>query len=170
MAHNIGRRVMLGTAFATLAGVAVAQPATGPGRGPAGGPGAGMMGGGGMMGGSWSTGTYIDSMKTELGITADQEPAWKDYADTVSGVGEQMKGQHQTMFEAMGTASWQERRDMMNGMFQARQQAFETVHEAAGKLMSVLNPAQKAKAQKILPGLAYGPSMMGRRGPASGPR
>jgi LTXXQ motif family protein len=126
--------------------------------------GRGMMGGGpGMMGGSWNTGSYLDSLKTQLGITENQEPAWKDYADTVSGVGEQMQGLHQSMFEAMGTASWQESRDMMNQMFQARQQAFDTVHAAADKLMPALDPAQRGKAQRSLPGLAYGRGMMGQR-------
>jgi hypothetical protein len=127
-----------------------------------------MMGGGrGMMGMSWNTESYLDGLKTELGITANQEPAWKDYAGTVSGVEEQMQGLHQTMFDSMGTASWQERRDTMNQMFQARQQAFDTVHEAANKLLSMLGPAQKVKAQKTLPGLAYGPGMMGQRRSAS---
>jgi hypothetical protein len=63
----------------------------------------------------------------------------------------------------MGTASWQERRTQMNQMFEARQQASDTVHEAATKLMSALNPSQKAQARSILPGLAYGRGMMGQR-------
>ncbi len=176
MTRTIGRRIVVGVTFlglAGLAGLAAAQPMGGsgpmgrPGLGPmggaGGGPGRGMMGGG-MMGGAWNTGSYLDSVKTELGITAEQEPAWKAYADTVSGVGEQMQGLHQTMFDAMGTASWQERRDMMNTMFQARQQAFDSVHEAAGKLETALTPAQKAKAQRILPGLGYGRGMMGGYG------
>ena len=167
MTRNIGRRAMLGTTFASLTSVAViavAQPAVGPSRGPAGGAGPGMMGGGpGMMGRSWNTASYLDRLKTELGITTNQEPAWKDYADTVSGMGEQMQSLHQTMFDSMGTASWQERRNMMNQMFQARKQAFDTVHEAANRLLPALDPAQKAKAQTSLPGLAYGPGMMGQR-------
>ena len=160
MARNIGRRALLGATFTTLAGVtavAVAQPASGPSRGSAGGPGSGMMGG------SWNTRSYLDSLKTQLDITANQESAWKDYSDTVSGVGEQMQGLHKSMFDAMGTASWQERRDKMNQMFQARQQAFDTVHEAANKLIPALDPAQKAKAQRNSPGLAYGRGMMGQR-------
>lgn len=148
--------------------------ATPSGRGPgmmggAGqmGGGAGMMGGGGgMMGGYWNTGTYLESLKSQLGITASQEPAWKEYSDTVSGVGEQLHGLHQTMFESMGTASWQERRDMMNQMFQARQQALTTVHDAAAKLLTALDPSQQAKARTDLPGLGFGPGMMmGGRGP-----
>jgi hypothetical protein len=37
------------------------------------------------------------------------------------------------------------------------------VHDAASKLMSALDTAQKAMAQSILPGLAYGRGMMGQR-------
>ncbi len=168
MTREIGRRAMLAMAAAALAGVAgiaVAQQETRPNQGPMGGPGPGMMGGGqgpGMMGGSWNTASYLDGLKTQLGITAAQEPAWKDYADTVSGVSEQMQGLRQSMFETMGTASWQERRDAMNTMFEARKNAFDTVHDAAGKLVTALTPAQQATAQGILPGLGRGPGMMGR--------
>ena len=139
------------------------------GGGQGGGPGMmgggpGMMGrGGGMMGSSWNTGTYLESLKSQLKITANQEPAWKAYADTVSGVGQQMQALHQSLFDSMGTASWQERRDMMNRMFKARQQSFDTVHEAAGKLMAALDPAQKKTAEQYLPGLVYGHRMMGQR-------
>jgi len=67
---------------------------------------------------------------------------------------------------------------MMNQMFQARQQAFDSVHGAATKLMSALDPGQQAKARNSLPGLGYGPGMMGGRrrgmmggqGPGSGSR
>ncbi len=158
MTSKLGRRLLLGTIIAgSAAMVAVAQPPVG--RGP------GMMGGGmgpGMMGGYWDTASYLDGLKTRLGISAGQEPAWKDYSDTVSGVGEQMQAQHQTMFEAMGTASWQERRDLMNSMFQSRQQASDTVYQAATKLMAALDPVQKARARQILPGLAHGHGMMMR--------
>jgi Spy/CpxP family protein refolding chaperone len=157
------RQAILGTIAATLTGLttaAMAQPMMGPGsgRGP------------GMMGGFGNTESYLASLKAELGINASQEAAWKDYADTVSGIQTQMQGLHQTMFDAMGTASWEERRDMMNRMFQARQQAFDTVHEAANKLMTVLTPAQQTKARRTLPGLAFGPGMMGPRGRGGGPR
>jgi hypothetical protein len=163
MTSKIGRRLLLGTIVAGSAAiVAVAQPPVGRGPGMMG---AGMMGGGmgpGMMGGYWNTASYLDGLKTRLGITAGQEPAWKDYSDTVTGVGEQMQALHQTMFEAMGTASWQERRDLMNSMFQSRQQASDSVYQAATKLMAILDPVQKARAQQILPGLAYRHGMMMR--------
>ena len=168
MTGTAGRCFVLATTVVTLgaaAPIALAQPAAGPGPGMMGGGGPGMMGRGapGMMGGRWDIATYVDGLKTQLAITPDEEPAWKKYADTVSGVGMQMQALHQTMFESMGTASWEERRNMMNRMFEARQQAFDMVHEAATKLMSALSPSQKVKAQSILPGFIYGHGIMGRR-------
>jgi hypothetical protein len=165
LSGTIGRRLLLASTLTVLAGgasVSVAQPAGGPGPGIMGG-GPGMRGGGGpgMTGGSWNTGSYLEGLKTELAITAKEEPAWKEYSDTVSGVGEQMQGLHQSMFDSMGTASWQERRTQMDQMFQARQQASAMVQEAATKLVSALDPAQRSKARSILPGLGYGRGMMG---------
>ena len=160
MTSPFGLRLLLA---ATLAGVggtmAVAQP--GPGGGMMGGSGHGMMAGPhGMMGGQWDAGSYLAALETQLAITPAQESAWKDYADTVSGLTQQMQGLHQSMFESMGTASWQERRTMMNQMFQARQQAIDTVHEAATRLMAALDPSQRSKAQSILPGFGYRRGMM----------
>lgn len=168
MANTMGRRVLLGMGLAALAGgIAVAQDASPPGGAAGPGPGHGMMGdgagggmmgggpGGGMMGGGWTTASYLDSLKTRLGIAPQQEPAWNEYADIVRSVGEQMQALHRTMFEAMGTASWQERRDMMNTMFGARQQAFAAVQHAATALVPALTPAQRTLAERMLPGLAY---------------
>jgi LTXXQ motif family protein len=148
--------------FLIVTSVAQSQPAAGPyGHGP-----------GPMAGAGWGHGdpaAYLDSLKADLAITEQQGSAWNRYADTVKGVAEQMQGVHQSMYEAMGTASWQERRDMMNRMFQSRQQAFDTVHAAAEDLLPALDPAQRAKAQTRLPGLAAaGHGMMGHMG--MGPR
>jgi hypothetical protein len=126
--------------------------------------GGGMMGRGpgGMSGEGWEIRRYLASLKAGLGVTAQQEPAWNDYADAVMGAGEPVRGLHRTMFEAMDTASWQERREMMNRMFQARMQAYDTVHAAAEKLLPRLDPPQRAKAAEVLPGLARQRGMMGR--------
>ena len=163
--RHLGRRqtifALLVVTLTGLTSIGTAQPMMGggPGRGP------GMMGGGpGMMGGFGNTESYLASLKLELGIRANQEAAWKAYADTVAGVQTQMQGLHQTMFDAMGTASWEERRDMMNRMFQARQQAFDAVREAANQLMTVLTASQQPIARRSLPGLAFGPGVMGRQG------
>jgi hypothetical protein len=152
--------------LSALASTVRGQP--GPGPGPGRGPGRGPMGGGGMMGGMWTTPEYLDGLKSRLGITPRQEPAWKDYTDTVSAAAEQMRAMHQTVWESMGTADWEERRNMMNGMFAAREQTQKMVQEAAQKLLPELDKPQLDQAQTILPGLAdprYGWHGMGPRRP-----
>ncbi len=111
---------------------------------------------------------YLDALKTNLGITPAQEQAWQGYADTVTGVAAQMQGAHQIMYDAMGTATWQERRDMMNRMFEAREKAFAAVHEAAQILLPSLTPPQRTRAAGMLPGLGgRGGAMTRRMAPAS---
>ncbi len=175
------------------AGLALAQP-SGPMGGPMGGagPGAGMgagMGAGrgpgmmggrggrmmgarmGMAGGYRNAPAYLADLKAQLGITNDQTPAWQAYAETVSGTATQMQGLHQSMYQSMAGATWAERRERMNVMFQARQQAFETVHAAAEKLLPALSAQQRETAAYILPGLR-GPGPMGGgmgRGMMGGP-
>ena len=164
------RQTLAATALAGVlslaTGIAMAQPMMG-------GPGRFMHGQGpGMMGHGWGFADpagYLSSLKVALGITAAQEAAWNEYADTVKGAAGQMQGAHQVMFDAMGTATWQERRDMMNRMFEVRQGSFDQVHAAAEKLLPALDASQRAKAETRLPGLAApGYGMMGRMGP--GPR
>ncbi|MBN8930225.1 MAG: Spy/CpxP family protein refolding chaperone [Rhodospirillales bacterium] len=129
------------------------------GMGPGGmGPG-GMRGGGpgGMRGGGLGHMTdpagYLASLEQQLAITPAQKPAWDEYAQTVTGVATQMQGVRETMWQAMPTASWEERQTMMNQMFQARQDSYATVHAAAQKLTEALTPAQRNKAAGLLPGL-----------------
>ena len=158
----MNRRVVLGLAGAVLAGAAVAQP-TGPGM--MGGPGAGRGPGSGR--GMNDPATYLAGLKTELAITPAQEPAWGEYAQTVQGMATQMRAMHAAMFEKMQTATWQERQDMMNGMFASRAEAHRMVEEAAQKLLPALTPEQKTKAATSLPGLV-GPGPGMGRGPGGG--
>jgi len=117
---------------------------------------------------------YLNDLKVVLGITSAQEPAWNVYADVVKGAADQMRGAHATMFDAMGTATWLERRDMMNRMFEMRHESFDKVHDAAEKLLPQLDTAQRTKAQTRLPGLlgpGHGRGMMGMgMGPGPDPR
>lgn len=146
-------------------------PANGPammGSGSANMMGGGMMGqgmggpGGMMQGGGFADPTgYLGSLKSELAITAQQDKAWNDYADVVKATADQMRALHKGMYQSMGSQSWPQRRDAMDQMFAARQQAYAKVHDAARQLTAVLDDAQKAKAQQSLPGLAArGHSMM----------
>lgn len=149
--------------------LALAQQAPPPGgTGMGGGMGHGAMGGAGMGMGHGMMGAgfqdpadYLNALKADLAITPKQETAWKEYADTVEGVATQMQGAHQMMYDAMGTATWEERRDMMDRMFEARQQAMTTVHEAAHNLLPALSPHQRRLAATSLPGLrVHGRGMM----------
>lgn len=158
-------------------------PAAGTGPGPGagygvrqgGGPGGPMGGGPGMgrgprLGMMTDPAGYLDGLKAQLGITEPQAPAWTAYAETVTGVAGQMQGIRQSMWESMPTASWEERQGMMNTMFQARQQAFTTVHDAAAKLLPALTSAQRQQAQGMLPGLmAHGPGQGRGMGRGMGP-
>ncbi|MDR3537162.1 MAG: Spy/CpxP family protein refolding chaperone [Acetobacteraceae bacterium] len=161
------RRVLFGGMLAAIAGAALAQPPMLHGR-----EGPGMMGpvaGGGpaMMG---DPAAYLDGLKAQLAITRQQETAWGAYADAVKASTTQMQAMHQSMWPAMETATWQERRDMMNRALEARQEAYTAVHEAATKLDAVLTPGQRTKAATMLPGLRtpgrMGPGRM-RGGPPS---
>lgn len=142
-----------------------ASPGTGMGTGP--GPGMGMgpgMGRGMGMGPGMARGpgfgrgmndpvTYLAGLKGELAITPAQEPAWKEYASTVEDVAAQMRGMHTSAGESMRTATWQERQEMMNTMFAARDEAHRMVGEAAQKLLPSLTPEQRSLAATRLPGL-----------------
>src|SRR6201999_1574574 len=88
--------------------------------------GQGMGGSGGMMrgGGFADQSGYLESLKGQLGITANQEKPWAHYTGVVKGTAEQMKALHQSMFQTMGTQTWEQRRESMNQMFAERQEAY----------------------------------------------
>jgi len=115
--------------------------------------GPGMARGPGFGRGMNDPASYLATVRTELAITPDQAPAWASYAQVVQDTAGQMRAMHASAFETMQTATPQERRDMMNTMFEARQVAFGMVHDAATKLLPSLSAAQQAKAATILPGL-----------------
>ncbi|MBS0639969.1 MAG: Spy/CpxP family protein refolding chaperone [Proteobacteria bacterium] len=181
MVHPARRLVVAGLLTFAAAPV-LAQTSTQPppaGQRPGMGPGGGMMGGAGPgagrgpgLGRMSDPAGYLDSLKTQLRISEQQTPAWNEYANTVTGVSGQMQAAHQSMWESMPTASWQERQGMMNTMFQARGQAYATVHDAAAKLLPSLTPAQRQQAEGSLPGLmppGPGPGMGRGMGRGTGP-
>lgn len=149
----LSRLLIAGCVTAALAALALPAQAQPMGQR---GPGGGGMGRHGMM--MSDPAAYLDGLKAQLKITTAQEDAWATYAAAVKDHATQMQAAHKTMFEAMGTATWQERRDMMNNMFATRQQAMTAVHDAADMLAGVLTPAQRSKATGILPGM-MGPGM-----------
>jgi hypothetical protein len=160
--NKFNRRLFLRWAGASLAGAvlaggAMAQPAgMGPGmqRGPGGGPGFGR--------GMADPASYLAALKTEMGITPAQDSAWKAYAEVVETMAGQMKGMRTHTQDAMQTATWQDRQEMMNTMFSSRTEAQRMVHEAAEKLLPELTPAQRSQANARLPGLMPQGAGMGR--------
>jgi hypothetical protein len=134
------------------------------------GPGMGMMqhmGGGmgpGMMhGGAGSTpfdATRLATLKTELGITAAQEPAWSKYAKTLEDAAAAMTATREGINpETVGKMTPQDRFAFVSKIREEAHKQFATVKTAAEELLATLDETQKAKARQTLPGLAFGPGM-----------
>lgn len=104
----------------------------------------------------------IEALKSELGITPAQEPAWTNYVKALQDAAATMKttrdgGDHDTI----GKMSPQDRYAFGTKMREQRQKQSETVKTAVDQLVATLDDRQKAKAQEILPGLAsFGPGTM----------
>ncbi|MHB1101760.1 MAG: Spy/CpxP family protein refolding chaperone [Devosia sp.] len=127
----------------------------------------GMMGGHGMMmGGHGMNGArgpfgaaadpsvHLDTLKTELSITTDQEAAWAAYTKTVTDTATAMQA-------AVEGASTTDRQAFFATMQERMQTSFDTVRLAAEQLVASLDETQKAKAEQVLPGLVSGPMAMG---------
>lgn len=123
----------------------------------------GMGGGHGPMGGMFADpATHLAALKTELGITAQQQPAWDAYAEVVQDAAASMKAQRQSMdMTTIYNMTDQDRHAFMTQMREQHEKVFEPVKAAAEKLLTGLDDAQKSKAKEILPGLGeHGPGMM----------
>ena len=145
------------------------------GQGKHGQEGHGMRGqmGQGMRGGPGFTQfdpARIDTLKTELAITAAQEPAWTKYAKAVQDMAASIKTTRENIDrDAMHKLSEQDRAAFRTQMQEQRQKEFATVQTAAKELLATLDDTQKAKAQDALPGLAFGPGT-NRSAGMNGPR
>lgn len=128
--------------------------------------GPGMRGqmGPGMQGGPGFTQfdpARIDALKTELGITAAQEPSWTKYAKAIQDAATAMKTAREGVTpDAVSKLNPQDRFAAVTKIREQGQKQFETVKAAANELLTTLNDTQKAKAQTSLPGLAFGPGAM----------
>jgi LTXXQ motif family protein len=138
----------------------------GPGMG--GGMGPGMMHGG--PGPMQFDPARVETLKTELGITAAQEPAWAKYAKAVQDAATAMKTTRESIDpSAVSKMTPQDHFAFMTKMREQGQKQFETVKTAADELLAALDDAQKAKARSTLPGLAsFGPGAM--HGAGMGPQ
>lgn len=145
----------------------------GGGWGPHGGYGPGMMGygdghGPGMMGygGGYGPGmagaqggpaAYADGrlafLKTELGITADQESAWQAYAKQVK---QQAEGMQALFAQAQSQAAAQSAPERLNQRAEfAKQRAanMESMSTAVKNLYAALTPEQKTVADQYFGGV-----------------
>lgn len=133
----------------------------GPGMMQGYGPGYGMGGYGmggqgmmmGMMGGGYTEGS-IAFLKAELGITAQQEAAWKPFAEALRSFGASMHGprngrqaptqtapQSQTLPDSLETRV---------GWMEGHLAALKTLSNAAKPFYAALTPGQKTKADDLL--------------------
>lgn len=161
----------LGAAVAvagTIGWHAFAQPMHGGPQGAGPGMMMGMGRGHGPMAGGFADPTArLASLKTELGITTQQQPAWDAYVKVVTDTAAtQRQGVDRTAVHAM---SDQDRQAFITQKRDQHDKAFQSVKAAAEKLLTALNDTQKTKAQEILPGLAaHGPGMMRHAGMGPG--
>jgi hypothetical protein len=141
----------------------------GTGHGPGmmkgmGGRGPGMMKGmgPGMMhvrpGAAFADPAQLETLKSELGITAAQETAWSKYAKAMEDASAAMKTARESVDPtAVSRMTPADRFAFVSKMREHGQKQFETIRTAANELLAVLNDTQKAKAGDLLPGPAFGP-------------
>lgn len=127
----------------------------------------GMMqrGGPGIMHGSpghaFADPNQIENLKSELGITPAQEAAWTKYVEAIQEAAATMKAKREDVDpNTVSKLSPAERFAFVSKIREQAQRQFETVQTAANELLAMLDDAQKAKAQEVLPGLAFGPGTM----------
>jgi len=129
--------------------------------------GPGMRGqmGPGMRGGPGQTffdPARVDTLKTELGITAAQEPAWTKYTKALTDAAAAAQSARETVDrDAVSKMTPADRFAFVSKMREQRQTQFTAVKTAADELLATLDDTQKAKARETLPGLAFGPGMRG---------
>lgn len=139
--------------------------AMGPGMmgygGPGGGHGPGMMGGGWGPGGGFGPGTAagpvahqearLAFLKSELKITAAQEPAWEAYAKQAKAQAEAMET-FRTQPPAIAQTT-PERLEQRADFAKQRAEQIKAASAAVKDLYAVLTPEQKATADRYFGGM-----------------
>lgn len=110
----------------------------------------------------------IDSLKKELGITAQQEAAWTKYATVLKDTADAVKARHEGIDrDAIRKMSPDDHSKFRDGMREQRQKEIDAVKSATDELLKSLDEKQLAIAKEVLPGPGYG---RGMRGAGMGPR
>jgi LTXXQ motif family protein len=169
--------IALATAFLLVAAPVLAQPASKPqcqvitqnsadggpgwgmepgsmgyGRGPGSGMGSGMMG---RRMAAFAAG-QLAFLKTELKITAGQEPKWQAFAESVRDNANSMSGMWRMMRTGVDQGTVPDRLAQRQRFMTARVAAFAKTAVALSDLYAVLTPTQK----KIVDGMPLGPMAM----------
>ncbi|MDO8788762.1 MAG: Spy/CpxP family protein refolding chaperone [Sulfuritalea sp.] len=153
-------------ASAVFFGIAYAQ---GPGCGPDGKPGMqrSSMKQGGMMDPGARVEQRLTRFKSDLKLTAQQEPLWQAFAEKSKA--EAGKG-FQAMRERMNDTKLvtaPERMTQMQDIMKQRVAAMESVNESFNRLYAGLTPEQKAAADKHFSNAGRHRHGPGRGGPAA---
>jgi hypothetical protein len=174
IAVAIGAVLSLGLAAAELS----AHPTGyGPGYGMHGygmgygmGPGAGM--GYGMHGYGMGFGAYpgaaddrLARLKSELGITAKQEPAWQAFVTTAKQRDESRQAWFEKMREARAAGSLPEMLAQRDELFKQHQAEQQATTSALKDLYAALTPEQKSVADQLFGGFGPGYGAGYGRGP-----
>lgn len=127
-------------------GVAHAQGTGCPGEGKPG------MQRSSMQGGMMEPGARVEQrlgrFKSELKLTAQQEPLWQAFADkSKAEAGKGMQAMRERMKDDKPVSA-PERMAQMQGMMKDRIASMESVHESFTRLYATLTPEQKAAADR----------------------
>ncbi len=172
IALAVGAALSLGLAAAEL----TAHPSDGgygPGSGMGAGMGAGMHGGGmmgngmgpraGMQGHGMGSGASPEAaekrlaeLKSQLALTAQQEPAWQAFVDNANAQAASRQAWFAAMHQGQAAASAPELMAQRAEMMKQHQLGLESATAALKNLYAVLTPEQKAVADR-----AFGPGYRG---------
>ena len=114
--------------------------------------GGGMMGPGMVAGDAETTGLYLNSLKTRLGITDQQESAWKAFATAVTNQATTHQDLFRTMHGVTAPTAWDGTDQHLEAMGKAIEKhqgvfkAFQTLHEQLDNRQRALVATQTASA------------------------
>lgn len=168
-------KILVGTVGAlSLIGAAAVMAAPGDGMGRCGdgmgmGPGMGMMHEGPMRGGDIGllAQKRLDRLKTELKITAEQEPAWQAFAAKATEQAKAMQATHQQHLQQMdkqaaaGVVNAPERMAQHLGEMKQHLATMEAMQVTLKDLYAALTPEQRATADRHFARMQH--MRMGRR-------
>ncbi len=108
------------------------------------------------------TAERLDAVKTELGITAAQEPQWNAFVDAMRAHRKAMLEMRAQMMQQGPAANWPDRIAQHERMLTAHLEAMKAIEAPARALWDVLSDDQRRKANALLGGHMGMKGMKGR--------